>query len=505
VPQAAVSTPPLFYRSPWKRFLQYELLAAGMLAFAAVAAVIIANLPASAPAYHALRTLPISVNVGPLHVAMPLQQWINDVLMCTFFFLVGLQIKYELIVGRLKSPRAASLPILGALGGMLIPIGIYLLINLWYPNGDATERIPGWAIPMSTDIAFVAGCMSLMRRRVPPGLFVFMITLAIVDDLGAVAVIGAMHMESLRMAWFLPGIALVLVAWQLGRWGIQSALFFLALGGVVWACFILSGVHATVAGVFMAFAIPMRSQCSAQTYLDRTARLLDHFKAAGDPPAPTLVSEHEQVIVRSVVRECFYVESALQRILYGLEPFCALLVLPVFAFFNSGLSIDWGNFGHLLVQPVTIGVFLGLFVGKQAGISLFCWVEVKLRAAQLPEGVRFRQLWALSWLGGVGFTMALFLSELAFAGLGPGHLPIQYDYDTAPMAHVAAADHAPETAPHPAPADAGIVHNEEAKTGIFLSSLISALAGIFMLLLFSPRNMENAEENRILQQDDSTP
>lgn len=499
----AAATPPLFYRSPWKRFLQYELLAAGMLLFAALAALIIANVPATASLYHALRTMPIAVHIGPLHVAMSLQLWINDVLMCTFFFLVGLQIKYELIVGRLKSPRAAALPILGALGGMLVPIALYVLINLWHPGPDATSRITGWAIPMSTDIAFVAGCMSLMRRRVPPGLFVFMITLAIVDDLGAVAVIGAMHMDSLQMGWFIPGAALVLLAWQLGRFGVQSALFFLALGGLVWACFILSGIHATVAGVFMAFAIPMRSQCDGPLFLDRTTRLLNHFRAETDPPAPHLVSEHEQVIVRSVVRECFYVESALQRILYGLEPFCALLVLPVFAFFNSGLSIAGDSLGHLLVQPVTIGVFLGLFLGKQAGISLFAVVAVKLGAARLPEGVRFRQLWALSWLGGVGFTMALFLSELAFTAGGPHHFPIQVDGFSS---HAVQEEAMPaDPAPALLHADADMVrHNEEAKAGIFLSSFISALAGIIALCLVSPRVEDHARENRLREIDDSS-
>lgn len=476
--------PPLIYRSPWKRFLQYELFAAGMLGIACVAALICANTPGLAEGYHAVRTLPITFSAGPLSVSMPLQQWINDVLMCSFFFLVGLQIKYELSVGLLRSPRNAALPIVGALGGMVVPMAIYLAINSFSAAPDLEGRTPGWPVPMSTDIAFVAGCMSVMRHRLSPALMVFMITLAIVDDLGAVAVIGAIQLESLRFGWFLPGGLLVALAWFLGRLGVHSALFFLVLGGFVWACFVLAGIHATVAGVFMAFAVPMRSQCASPLFVERVLRLLEYFRASKTHPEPNLVNGEEQVLVRSIVRECFYVESALQRILYGLEPFCALLVLPAFAFFNSGVSLPAGALLEIFQQPVTLGVFLGLFLGKQAGITLFCWLATLVGLARLPEGVSFRQLWALAWLGGVGFTMALFLTEVAFSGPALDHLPIRVENGEtheAPDEPHATASGEHEDAPRPLP------YNEESKAGVFLASLLSGLVGMLLLRFLCPR------------------
>lgn len=481
--RAVPKPPPLYYRSPWKKITQYELVAAGVLAVSSFTALAIANIPLLAPYFHALRTLPITVSLGPLHIAMPLQQWVNDVLMCSFFFMVGLQIKYELLAGRLRSPRAAALPILGAFGGMIVPILTFVVVNKFFAGNEDPTRMTGWAIPMSTDIAFAAGCMSLLRRRVPPGLYVFLITLAIVDDLGAVAVIGVMHLESLRLAWFVPGLGIIVLAWMIGRAGIQSATFFLALGGMVWACFVMSGIHATVAGVLMAIAIPMRSQCLAEDFLDRTGQLLQSFRDAGRTSETELVNNQEQVVVRSLVRECFYVESALQRILYGLEPFCSLVVLPVFAFVNSGLTFDWANMSDLLRQPVTIGVLLGLLFGKQLGITLFCWISSLLGAAQLPEGVKLRQLWALSWLGGIGFTMALFLSELAYTSSAMHEIPIT----VGPEMPVAALAHTPVYEEDSALA----THNEEAKTGIFLASGMSAGIGLALLLLLCPRVEEN--------------
>lgn len=477
--------PPLSYRSPWKRFLQYELVAAGALALASFAGLFAANVPALAPLFHAIREFPIIVSLGPLQIAMTFQEWTNNVLMCMFFFLIGLQIKYEVLVGRLRSPKAAALPIIAACGGMVFPILMYLAVIMFYNRPDAHASLAGWAIPMSTDIAFVAGCMSLLRRRVPRGLYIFMVTLAIVDDLGAVIVIGAMHFESLQLAWFVPGVGLIVAAWLLGRQGVQSALFFFALGGLVWVCFTLSGIHATVAGVLMAFAIPLRSKSLADTYLERMGKLLTLFRAADNPKEPLLVNEQEQVIVRSIARECFYVESALQRILYSLEPFCALLVLPLFAFLNSGLEIPWSGLAHNLAQPVTVGVFLGLLLGKQFGISLMSWCATAAGLARFPEGVRFRQIWALSWLGGIGFTMALFLSELAFASHAARQSPIRMD-DPA-TAQVQAAE-----LPGAAHLDR---YNEEAKTGIFLASGLSGIVGLSLLLLLSPAQNERKEDD----------
>lgn len=479
--------PPLLYVSRWKRFVQYELWAAVVLATAAVSALVIANIPALASHYHALRLMEITLSAGSLTATMSLQQWINDLLMCTFFFMAGLQIKYEFNAGHLTNPRTAMLPILGACGGMVLPILCFVVVNWFSDAEDLSSRMSGWAIPMSTDIAFVAGCMSVVRRRIPSALYIFLITLAVVDDMGAILVIALTNTGSLHAEWFVPGVALAWLAWLLGRYGVQSAIFFLSLGAVVWVCFVLSGVHATVAGVLMAFTIPMHSQYPARSFIDRIEELTERFRRAGSPTTPGLVNTDQQTVVRSVVRECFYVESALQRILYSLEPFTVLAVLPLFAFFNSGLTLDWPNLPHHLIQPVTVGVFLGLVVGKQGGITLACWLAIKSGLATLPREIRFRQLWALSWLGGVGFTMALFLSELAYVTGEAVHQPIRMDaaHEEVAMEH-SVSDPASENMR---------IFNEQAKTGIFLASGTSAVLGIGLLVLLSPnRKEESAEE-----------
>ncbi len=429
----------------------------------------------------------ITLSAGSLAVTMSLQQWINDLLMCTFFFMAGLQIKYEFNAGHLTNPRTAMLPILGACGGMVLPILCFISVNWFNAAEDFGGRISGWAIPMSTDIAFVAGCMSVVRRRIPSALYIFLITLAVVDDMGAILVIAVTNTGSLHAEWFVPGVLLAGLAWLLGRYGVQSAIFFLSLGAIVWVCFVLSGVHATVAGVLMAFTIPMHSQYPAHSFVDRIEELTERFRKTGSAATPGLVNAHQQTVVRSVVRECFYVESALQRILYSLEPFTALAVLPLFAFFNSGLTLDWPNLPHHLIQPVTMGVFLGLVVGKQGGITLACWLAIKSGLATLPREIQFRQLWALSWLGGVGFTMALFLSELAYVTGEAVHQPIRMEsaHEEVAMEHAASA-----------PASANMrAYNEESKTGVFLASGVSAVMGVGLLVLLSPKRSRDEEGN----------
>ena len=355
-----------------REFIKLESSGGIVLFIAAVVALALDNSPAH-PYYQALFKLPVSLHLGALQISKPLLLWINDGLMTIFFLLVGLEIKREMFVGELNSLSKASLPGFAAVGGMLFPALIYVVFN-W---GD-TVALRGWAIPSATDIAFSLGILALLGSRLPIALKIFLTALAIFDDIGAIIVIAVFYTEHISFIMLLTALGLIVVLVILNRLRIVAIAPYVLVGIVLWLCVLKSGVHATLAGIVLAFTIPMR-----------------------DPKNPKV--------------------SPLRNLEHKLHPWVAFGVLPIFAFANAGVSFAGITLDELL-SPVTLGIALGLFVGKQVGIWLVSWLSIKFRLARLPRGGNWRGIYGISLVAGVGFTMSLFIGSLAF-GHANAHYP----------------------------------------------------------------------------------
>ena len=342
-----------------REFLRLESASGLLLVAAAVLAMVVEN-SAAKSLYDALLGTPVEIRVGTFHIGKPLLLWVNDGLMAMFFFLVGLELKREILRGELSSPERVVLPAIAAVGGIVVPAAIYVYIN-W---GDAVA-LKGWAIPAATDIAFALGVLSLLGRRVPNVLKLFLLTLAIIDDLGAILIIALFYSGELSLASLLVAAGAVIALFLLNRRGVADVAPYLIIGIVLWAAVLKSGVHATLAGVVLAFFIPLRVSPEAGT-------------------------------------------SPLEQLEHDLHPTVAYGILPVFAFANAGVPLE-GLTLSSLIEPVPLGIAAGLFLGKQLGVFGFAWAAVKLRLARLPEGVGWLALYGVAVLCGVGFTMRLFI------------------------------------------------------------------------------------------------
>ncbi|WP_018461958.1 Na+/H+ antiporter NhaA [Thermus oshimai] len=372
------------------QFLESESKGGVLLFLAALIAFLVANSPLS-PAYFGLKETPLGVGVGDWKLEKPLVLWINDLLMAFFFLLVGLEIKRELLQGELKDPRRAGLAVAAALGGMVAPALVYLAFN-W-----GGEGLRGWGVPMATDIAFALGVLALLGSRVPLALKVFLTALAIVDDLGAVLVIALFYTETLNLG-ALGWAALFLgLAFLANRLGVRALPVYMVLGLFLWYFTLKSGVHATLAGVLLALAVPL-TRALPLPELHQELREMAHE----DPEALEGALEGLEA---SLARA----QSPLHRLEHLLHPWVAYLVLPLFAFFNAGVALEGVALG-----PVALGAFFGLLLGKPLGILLFAFLAVKSGLAQLPEGVGWKAILGVGFLAGIGFTMALFIAALAF-------------------------------------------------------------------------------------------
>jgi Na+:H+ antiporter, NhaA family len=383
--------------SPVQEFIRTEsasgvvLIAAGLIAF------VWANSP-FAERYFAILEIELGVGLGSWALQKPLILWVNDLLMAVFFFLVGLEIKRELMVGELAGWQKASLPVAGALGGMIVPALIYVVFNPSEPT------VRGWGVPMATDIAFALGVLALLGDRVPLGLKVFLLALAIVDDLGAVLVIALFYTYDLNTG----ALALSFLVWAgalaYGRFGGGKALAFALLGLVVWYFMLKSGVHATIAGVLMALAVPLRHPLSPQQLQQELRPLTTR---GGDFEQVEAAIEHlEDVLARA--------HSPLHKMEHALAPYAAFLIMPIFAFFNAGLRLGGSEAG--LISTVSIGAFLGLLLGKPVGVAGFVAIAVKTGLTRLPAGTSWLGVIGVGLLAGIGFTMSLFIANLAFGG-----------------------------------------------------------------------------------------
>ncbi len=385
-----------------REFLKLEAAGGIILVIAATLAMLMANSPL-APYYDMLIDMPVEVRVGSLELAKPLLLWINDGLMAVFFFLVGLELKREFLEGELKEPANVILPGLAALGGMLFPALIYVAFN--YSDETAMQ---GWAIPTATDIAFALGVLSLLGSRVPTSLKVFLVSLAIFDDMGAIVIIALFYTASISTTSLVIAATCLVALFIINRRGVGEMTPYILIGIIMWVAVLKSGVHATLAGVLLAFFVPMRDRKNPE---------------------------------RSLLKE-------LEHDLHGAVAF---FILPVFAFANSGISLQ-GVGVEQLMHPVPLGIAAGLFIGKQLGVFSFCWLGVKLGIARMPEGVGWSALYGAALITGIGFTMSLFVGSLAFEQSG--------------------------------------VNRFDERLGIIIGSLVSAVAGFLVLKRVLPQRAE---------------
>ncbi len=391
---------------PVQRFMHEEASSGIVLFAAAVVALIWANSPWY-HFYHELLETHITMGFGHWAIDETLHHWIDDGLMAVFFFVVGLEIKRAVIVGELSSVRRAALPIFAALGGMIVPALIYVAFNA---EGEASR---GWGVPMATDIAFSLGVLSLLRTRAPLPLKVFLAAFAIIDDIGAVIVIAVFYTGDI--AWDNLGVGAIFLAVLVvvGRLGIRHPLVYGVLGVAVWLAFLYSGVHATVAGVLVAATIPIRVRVDPAGFLARARDLLLVFDRSGEYGHEDETSSEQRAILKELEDTAQEMQSPLQRFENALHPWVAFLIMPLFALSNAGVKLE-GDFFEALTHPVTIGIVLGLVIGKQVGVTLFSWVAVRSGIAALPYGVTWLQFYGVALLGGIGFTMSLFITNLAF-------------------------------------------------------------------------------------------
>lgn len=393
---------------PVKLFMGQEKSGGIVLAISVMLAMVLAN-SALGPSYHDFfqQTFGFLWN-GDSYFNFTLHHWINDGLMSVFFFLVGLELKREFIAGELADLRNTVLPIGAAVGGMLIPAAIYLSFNA------GTEEAVGWAIPMATDIAFALGVVSLLGSRVPSSVKVFLTTLAIVDDLGAVIVIALFYTSEISVVNVLLGLGFLLLMFIGNKLGVKNLLFYALLGiAGVWVCFLLSGVHATIAAVLAAMTIPADSEIDENTFLHRVRKLTRRFDKAESNDVRTLEKEQVEILAH-IQKDTTTAIPPLQLIEHHLNPIVTFIVLPVFAFANAGVNlvdIDWSA---VFATNITIGVALGLLVGKPLGVLGVSWLLSKLGFAKLPADMSKRRLLGLGFLASIGFTMSMFVSTLAF-------------------------------------------------------------------------------------------
>jgi NhaA family Na+:H+ antiporter len=413
---------------PVREFLRVEAASSLLLMLAAVAALVWANSP-WASSYDALWHTHLTLDVGPLHLDETLQHWVNDALMVIFFFVVGLEIKYELVNGDLRDPRTAALPIVAAIGGMAVPALVYVALN---PPGS--EGNAGWGIPMATDIAFAVGVLGVLGRRIPSAARLFLLTLAIVDDIGAILVIAVFYTSDLSLGWLAIAIgllALMVVARRLRVW---TVVVYAVLGVGVWFALLESGVHATLAGVaigLLAPAKPLLNEDVARGYA--TAALRDRHL---DPD--------ELARMRFLLKESV---SVVERLQSSLHPVSAYVVLPIFALANAGVEL--GAIGKVFTQPVGVGIVLGLVLGKPVGIFLASFAAVRLGLGRLPDDTTWPMVLGLGAVGGIGFTVSIFIAGLSFPGVD--------------------------------------LLTEEAKIAILLASVLAAVVGVLVLLAATRR------------------
>jgi len=393
--------------TPFEEFVHRQTTSGMLLMASALLALVLAN-SALATFYHHVGHTVVSIAVGDWVLSKTVHHWVNDGLMALFFFVVGLELKREILVGELAQVRHAVLPIAAAIGGMLFPAAIYYLIN---PDGEMAR---GWGIPMATDIAFAIGAIALMAGRVPKALITFLVALAIVDDLGAVLVIALFYTESLSLPALAVAAGLLGLLFAMNLSGIHRLMPYFLVAVLLWLALLESGVHATLAGVLGGFAIPARPKYDPVRFSSHMREMLARFDNSYVQGQSIMTNDRLRAVVQTLENGVYRVETPLQRAEHAWHLPVAFLVIPIFALINAGIPIEFDRLGEALSHPVTLGVMLGLVLGKFLGITLASWVTLKMGWGELPSGTRFSQVMGVALLGGIGFTMSIFIAELGF-------------------------------------------------------------------------------------------
>lgn len=410
---------------------------AGKSSIVLLAAAIIALAWANSPwkeSYFTFWGTEISIDLGFLHIAETLRDWVNDALMAIFFFVVGLEVKHEIVRGELSNPRHALLPLMAALGGMIVPAALFISLNL------GGSGFSGWGIPMATDIAFALGVLAMLGTRLPAEARIFLLALAIADDIGAILVIAVFYTEHLSLLALGLGALLLGLTFAMNRLGVRNISLYIVVGALFWLAVLESGVHATIAGVLLGILTPAHPYFGIHMFEQAIQQLVGQFREAvhseDEEKAETILGQMEELVAGT--------ESPVERLERQISPWTSYLVLPIFALANAGLTLSGNVAGEALSSPVTLGILLGLVVGKPVGIIGFVWIAHRLRIASLPTGMRWSHVLGIGMLAGIGFTVSLFVTELAFS-----HSPL----------------------------------SAEAKIGVLLASVIAGLAGYVFLLV----------------------
>ena len=394
--------------TPFEHFLHSQTTTGLLLAFMTLCALVLANSPLVDVYKHFFHTT-IELNVGDWKLSHSVHHWINDGLMAIFFFMIGLEIKREILVGELSNIKVAILPILAAIGGMIFPALIYLAIN------RGSDGSIGWGIPMATDIAFAISALILLGNRVSPALVTFLVALAIVDDLGAVLVIAIFYTDQIHLLplMFAGGSFLIMILFN--RFGIHAILPYFIMGLFLWFFMLESGVHATIAGVIAALSIPSRPKLTPISFTNSTRNLLDEYD---NYPVATdhTMHENQKAILLNIRDTIDAIESPSAKLEHTLHLPVSLIIIPIFALANAGITIDFSAIGSTLLEPVSLGIISGLIIGKIIGIAGVSFIAIKLGIAKLPQGSSFSQLFGVAALAGIGFTMSIFVADLAFIG-----------------------------------------------------------------------------------------
>ncbi len=394
--------------TPFEHFLHAQTTTGIILMFMTLLALVLANSPV-AEIYSNFFHTKVNFTIGSWELSHTIHHWINDGLMAIFFFIIGLEIKREIVVGELSNMKVAILPILSAIGGMLLPALIYLSIN----HGNAGSA--GWGIPMATDIAFAISALVLLGKRVSPALVTFLVALAIVDDLGAVLVIAIFYTDQINLLpLLLAGLSfLILIAFN--RFGIRMILPYFIVGLFMWFFMLDSGVHATIAGVIAALAIPSKPKRTPLDFSEHVKKLLDEYDRYPVEKG-YMLHERQKAILINIKDSIDATGTPASKLENDLHLPVALIVIPLFALANAGIAIDFSSIGETITTPVSMGIIAGLILGKVIGIFGVAWLAIKLGIAKLPKGSTINQLFGVSFLGGIGFTMSIFVADLAFPG-----------------------------------------------------------------------------------------